>query len=410
MVIIENLIKALFSTFLGYLFGSFLPGYFLPLWFKKVDIRKLGDGNPGVLNVKRSIGIFPAVLTAIYDVSKGFIPMILLKNLFDFPNFFIYLGGFSAVLGHKFPFYLGFKGGRGFATSLSLFIFLFFKLLVQNFLSFQILQFFIFLIVYFLLLNIATHGVGDVFTVTAFPIIALFMLINTKSFLEVVFLGILSGVISYEAVKNLLRDGFKFYTEKHTFWRILARPFALLFIPIYVFFSKFIALLVIGGILGIFFLLDILRILVRKIENFFQLREVKNFKIFKEKEVGRISSITNFLLGIFISFILFEKEIAFASLGFTSLGDMMAKWIGINFGRIKIFKNSDKTLEGSLGFFSMALVVSFFLWFKGMISLYVLLVGAIIAFIVEAIPNPIDDNFSVPIVSGAVMEFIKKYF
>ncbi|ACK41410.1 MULTISPECIES: glycerol-3-phosphate acyltransferase [Dictyoglomus] len=410
MVIIENLIKAIFSALLGYLFGSFLPGYFLPLWFKKVDIRKLGDGNPGVLNVKRSIGIFPAILTAIYDVSKGFVSMILLKYLFNFPNFFVYLGGFSAVLGHKFPFYLGFRGGRGFATSLSLFIFLFFKLLIQNFASFQILQFFIFLIVYFLLLNTATHGVGDVFTITAFPIIALFMLINTKSLLDTIFLAILAGVISYEAVKNLLRDGFRFYTEKHTFWRILARPFALLFIPIYVFFSKFIVLLVIGGILGIFFLLDMLRILVRRMEDFFQLRGVKNFKIFKEKEVGRISSITNFLLGIFISFILFEKEIAFASLGFTSLGDMMAKWIGINFGKTKIFKNSEKTLEGSLGFFSMALVVSFFLWFKGMISLYVLLVGTIVAFIVEAIPNPIDDNFSVPIISGAVMEFIKKYF
>ncbi len=136
---------------MGYLFGSFLPGYFLPLWFKKVDIRKLGDGNPGVLNVKRSVGLFPAIITALYDVSKGFIPMIILRCIFNFPEFFVYLGGFSAVLGHKFPFYLGFKGGRGFATSLSLFIFLFVKLLVQNFSSVQIIQFFVFLGIYFLL-------------------------------------------------------------------------------------------------------------------------------------------------------------------------------------------------------------------------------------------------------------------
>ncbi|MCX7720640.1 MAG: glycerol-3-phosphate acyltransferase [Dictyoglomus thermophilum] len=410
MIILENILKLIFSIGLGYLFGSFLPGYFLPLWFKKVDIRKLGDGNPGVLNVKRSVGLFPAIITALYDVSKGFIPMIILRCIFNFPEFFVYLGGFSAVLGHKFPFYLGFKGGRGFATSLSLFIFLFVKLLVQNFSSVQIIQFFVFLVIYFLLLNIATHGVGDVFTITAFPIIAFFMWLNAKSYVEVLFLTILSVVITYEAIKNLLRDGFKFYTEKHTFWRILARPFALLFIPLYIFTSKFVVLLILGIILAIFSLLDILRILVRRIENFFQLEITKNFKIFREKEVGRVSSITNFLLGIFISFVLFEREIAFASLGFTSLGDMMAKWVGINLGRKKLFKNSDKTLEGSLGFLSMSFVVSFFLWFEGLLPLYIVLVGAIVSFIVEALPNVIDDNFSVPIISGVVMEFIKKYF
>lgn len=410
MIILENILKIIFSIGLGYFFGSFLPGYFLPLWFKKVDIRRLGDGNPGVLNVKRSVGLFPAIITALYDVSKGFIPMIILRYIFNFPNFFVYLGGFSAVLGHKFPFYLGFKGGRGFATSLGLFIFLFVKLLVQNFSSIQIIQFFVFLVFYFLLLNIATHGVGDVFTITAFPIIAFFMVLNAKSYVEVLFLTILAMVITYEAVKNLLRDGFKFYTEKHTFWRIWARPFALLFIPLYIFTSKFVVLLIIGIILAIFSLLDILRILVRRIENFFQVEITKNFKIFREKEVGRVSSITNFLLGTFISFVLFEKEVAFASLGFNSLGDIMAKWVGINWGRTKLFKNSDKTLEGSIGFLSMSFVICFFLWFKGVLPLYILLIGAIISFIVEALPNVIDDNFSVPIISGVVMEFIKKYF
>ncbi len=236
------------------------------------------------------------------------------------------------------------------------------------------------------------------------------MWLNAKSYVGVLFLTILSVIITYEAVKNLLRDGFKFYTEKHTFWRILARPFALLFIPLYIFTSKFVVLLILGIILAIFSLLDILRILVRRIENFFQLEITKNFKIFREKEVGRVSSITNFLLGIFISFVLFEREIAFASLGFTSLGDMMAKWVGINLGRKKLFKNSDKTLEGSLGFLSMSFVVSFFLWFEGLLPLYIVLVGAIVSFIVEALPNVIDDNFSVPIISGVVMEFIKKYF
>jgi len=53
MIILENILKLIFSIGLGYLFGSFLPGYFLPLWFKKVDIRKLGDGNPGGIECKK---------------------------------------------------------------------------------------------------------------------------------------------------------------------------------------------------------------------------------------------------------------------------------------------------------------------------------------------------------------------
>lgn len=402
------LLKGGFSVILGYIFGSFLPGYFLPLWFKGVDIRNLGDGNPGVLNVKKNVGSFLALLTAIYDVLKGFIPMGITYYIFRFPLEFIYLSGFSAILGHKYPFYLNFKGGRGFATSISLFLFMFIKILVQNFALQQILFLVLYIISYAILLNIATHNKGDVFTMTIFPIIGFFMILNVGRVIDVIFLSVLIFIIAYEAVKNLIRDGFKFYTEKYTFWRILIRPFALLFIPLYLIFSKFVVLIILGFVLFFFFVLDLLRILITKVENYFQIGFIKNFRVFKEKERGRISSITNFLLGIFISFALFERNIAFATLGFVSLGDLMSKWIGVNFGRNKIFKNSDKTLEGSLGFLSAALTVAFFLWFKSLLSFYVVFIGAIVAFIVEAIPNPIDDNFSIPVVSGTIMEILKR--
>lgn len=404
------LLKGGFSVILGYLFGSFLPGYFLPLWFKGVDIRKLGDGNPGILNVKKNVGNFLALLTASYDILKGFIPMGITYYIFRFPLEFVYLSGFSAVLGHKYPFYLNFKGGRGFATSISLFLFMFIKILVQNFTIQQIFLFTLYIISYAILLNTATHNKGDVFTMTIFPIIGFFMILNVGRVIDVIFLSVLVFIIAYEAVKNLIRDGFKFYTEKYTFWRILMRPFALLFIPLYFFFSKFVVLFVLGFVLFFFFVLDLLRILIAKVENYFQIGFIKNFRVFKEKERGRISSITNFLLGVFISFALFERSIAFATLGFVSLGDLMSKWVGINFGRSKIFKNPEKTLEGSLAFLGAALTVAFFLWFKKLIPFYVVFLGAIVAFIVEAIPNPIDDNFSIPVVSGTIMEILKRMF
>ena len=404
------LVRILISSFIGYLFGSFLPGYFLPLWIKKIDIRKLGDGNPGTLNVKRTVGGFLAFITGLYDVLKGFIPMFIVHYLFKYSLFYAYLAGFSAVLGHKFPFYLDFRGGRGFATSLSLFFFIFFKVLYQNFSSLEVFYLFSYIILYALLLNMATKGKGDVFTMTMFPIIGTFIGLNIGLNTDFWFMLSLIFIITMEAVKNLIRDGFKFYTEKHTFWRIITRPFALLFIPLAIIFSKIFVIILIGIILALFFIIDLLRMLVWKVENFFQFELFKNFRIFKEKEKGRVSSITNFLLGIFLSFVLFDMNISFASLGFTSLGDMMAKWVGINFGERKIFKNSEKTLEGSLGFLCASITCAFFLWYFSKLPLYLVSIGAIIAFIVEAIPNPIDDNFSVPIISGTVMELLHRLF
>ncbi|MFN3698629.1 MAG: glycerol-3-phosphate acyltransferase [Dictyoglomus sp.] len=408
MEFLRFVLRGLTSVFLGYIFGSFLPGYFLPLWIKGVDIRRLGDGNPGVLNVKKTLGNFLAFWTAFYDVLKGFIPMGIVYFLLNFPLGFAYLSGFSAVLGHKYPFYLAFKGGRGFATSISLFLFIFTKVLIQNFNLFQILALFLYIGIYGFLLNIATHNKGDVFTMSMFPIIGVFISLNINNIVDIAFILALVFVITYEAVKNLIRDGFKFYIEKHIFWRIIMRPFALLFIPLYLILSKMIVLFIIGFVLLLFFVLDLLRILISKVESFLQLEIIKNIRIFKEKERGRVSSITNFLLGIFISFALFEKNVVFASLGFVSLGDMMSKWVGINFGSRKIFKNSEKTLEGSLAFLSTSLTVAFFLWFKGLMPFHIVFLGALVASIIEAVPNPIDDNFSVPVISGAVMEVLKK--
>uniref|UniRef100_A0A7C3RNB1 Glycerol-3-phosphate acyltransferase n=1 Tax=Dictyoglomus thermophilum TaxID=14 RepID=A0A7C3RNB1_DICTH len=405
-----TLVRVLISSLIGYLFGSFLPGYFLPLWIKKIDIRKVGDGNPGTLNVKRTVGGFLAFITALYDVLKGFIPMFIVNYLFKYSLPYTYLAGFSAVLGHKFPFYLDFRGGRGFATSLSLFFFIFFKVICQSFSVLQVFYLLSYIILYALLLNMAIKGKGDVFTMTMFPIIVTFVGLNIGLNADFWFMFSLVFIIVMEAVKNLIRDGFKFYTEKHTFWRIMSRPFALFFIPLTIIFSRIFVIILIGIILALFFTIDLLRILLWKVENFFQFEFFKNFRIFKEKEKGRVSSITNFLLGIFLSFVLFDINISFASLGFTSLGDMMAKWIGINFGERKIFKSSKKTLEGSLGFLCASITCAFFLWYFNILPFYLVFIGAIIASIVEAVPNPIDDNFSVPIISGTVMELLYRLF
>jgi glycerol-3-phosphate acyltransferase PlsY len=200
------ILNSCLSVITGYLIGSFLPGYFLPLWVKKMDIRKMGDGNPGALNVKRNAGATLALFTLLVDASKGLLSVLIVQYIFRLPVSFAYLAGISAILGHKFPFYLGFKGGRGFAATLGLFIFIFVKILVQDFTWLEIIPFFVFILVSALFIILATHGKGDFFTIFIFPCIGVFMLINLHVLPDLVFILGLISIITVEAGRNLARD------------------------------------------------------------------------------------------------------------------------------------------------------------------------------------------------------------
>lgn len=133
-------------------------------------------------------------------------------------------------------------------------------------------------------------------------------------------------------------------------------------------------------------------------------------KILRARERGRISSITNFMLGIFFVFVFFPQSIAYASIGFMSLGDMFAKIVGINYGETKIFGRSGKSIEGTMGFLSAALAVAFLAWMSGFLALWYGTVGALAAAAVESFPSQIDDNVSVPVVSGAIMLAVQRLF
>lgn len=99
---------------------------------KKTDIRKLGSGNPGTLNVSRNLGLKAGLLTFFLDIMKGVVPaliaFLLLKDkYFDGGKFVVgdlavYLCGFFAVIGHIYPVFLKFKGGKGIATTIGVFL------------------------------------------------------------------------------------------------------------------------------------------------------------------------------------------------------------------------------------------------------------------------------------------------
>jgi glycerol-3-phosphate acyltransferase PlsY len=107
--------KVLFAI-ASYLLGSIPTGYLLVRAADRRDIRDLGSGATGATNVLRVKGIKFAAPVMIVDILKGFLPVwIALRFLHD--PFLAGLAGFLAVLGHCFPFSIGFRGGKGVATS-----------------------------------------------------------------------------------------------------------------------------------------------------------------------------------------------------------------------------------------------------------------------------------------------------
>lgn len=88
---------------------------------KGIDLKKIGSGNIGATNVLRSLGKGPAALTLLGDMLKGTLAVALGKY-FGLGTFYQGLIGLSAILGHNFSLFLGFRGGKGVATSLGVFL------------------------------------------------------------------------------------------------------------------------------------------------------------------------------------------------------------------------------------------------------------------------------------------------
>ena len=107
--------RVLFAV-LAYLVGSIPSGYLLFRASEKKDIRQFGSRATGATNVLRLKGWKLAVPVALIDILKGFLPAFLALRIFDDPVLAA-VAASAAVLGHCFPVYIGFKGGKGVATA-----------------------------------------------------------------------------------------------------------------------------------------------------------------------------------------------------------------------------------------------------------------------------------------------------
>ncbi len=114
----------------SYAMGSISFAVIFSKAFAHKDVREMGSGNAGMTNVMRAIGVAPGILTFVCDALKGFVACAAAKYIF-FPTitgiwwlnpvYGAYLCGVMCILGHAFPVFFGFKGGKGIATSVGIF-------------------------------------------------------------------------------------------------------------------------------------------------------------------------------------------------------------------------------------------------------------------------------------------------
>ena len=107
--------NAFLIILISYIFGSIPFGYILTKVFLNKDIRKLGSGNIGATNALRTGNKFIGYLTLSLDILKAVIPVIYIKIFY---SEYIFISSLSVFIGHVFPVWLNFKGGKGVATYL----------------------------------------------------------------------------------------------------------------------------------------------------------------------------------------------------------------------------------------------------------------------------------------------------
>ena len=185
--------RYLIAAVIGYLLGCISSGVLIGKAFGLKDIRKVGSGNAGTTNVLRNLGWLPSVLTLLCDCLKGYVACLIGKRLGGDAGMLI--GGVAAILGHDFPVFFGFKGGKGIATSLGVIIAIH-PLLALALLAVQILA----------VALTRTMSVASLITTVAFPVLTALLFRQRESYaLRVVTSLVMSALSLYGHRGNIAR-------------------------------------------------------------------------------------------------------------------------------------------------------------------------------------------------------------
>ena len=162
--------KIFVSLITGYLLGSIPFSFLIGKIFGKKDLRKAGTKNIGGSNVVREVGFIFGVIAILLDIFKGIFSIVLIK-LSGLSSPYTLISAFFSIIGHSFPIFLKFHGGRGMATSLGVMLYFSFKETVLSFLIFSPL---------FILKEV---GLGTILAFSLIPIFIFFIKRDMSLFL-----------------------------------------------------------------------------------------------------------------------------------------------------------------------------------------------------------------------------------
>lgn len=174
----------------SYLLGSINPAYFIGRW-KGTDLKENGSGNLGASNATSILGWKIGILVAVHDVLKGAVAVWLAMLLFPHTAHAGEIAGLSAVLGHIFPFYLSFRGGKGFASYVGMTIALDWKLAIA-------------VIVLAFVITVVTDYIA-LGTIATSLVVPVWRLYTQPSRILMVFFAVSSCVIIYKHKDNISR-------------------------------------------------------------------------------------------------------------------------------------------------------------------------------------------------------------
>jgi glycerol-3-phosphate acyltransferase PlsY len=398
-----DILIGILSIIIGYFLGGILPAFIFGK-FKGIDIREEGTKNAGTSNAFKVLGLKYAIPTALYDTFKGLIAMLIAFSL-GADHIFIQISGLAAILGHVFPFYLQFKGGQGNATATGILLYylvVYFTISLETF--FRIFLVITLLIILLIIFTYVSKS-GSLMPVVLFPLLgySVFTIFPTSGF-NLFFVIILIHIGTIGMYKVITERKLVITDERFlsSWWRVAIRPATLLFLVFYFVFSPTVAIILIGIVTLCFVFLDLSRFLSKQTQ---ELLTVKVKTIFRKGEEKKFSSMTIFLISTFIMVFIFgamlnQIEIAITTLVFLVFGDMFAKIFGLAYGRHKLF---GKSVEGTLAYCGAVIICCYILYTSLDISLPVLIIGAVAAPFAELLPLGMNDNFTVPIISGTIM-------
>jgi len=181
------------SAVVSYLLGSISFSYLISKKVAGIDIRSHGSGNAGATNTLRVLGTGPAILVLLLDAIKGMAAVAIAWWISDYNTVIGALAGIFAIIGHNWPIFFQFRGGKGIATTIGV------ALLISP------LAFIISVLLCVAVIAITRYvSVGSLVFVTAFPISLYFISHNVSLCLVVLIITVFGFVRHYSNIRNLL--------------------------------------------------------------------------------------------------------------------------------------------------------------------------------------------------------------